>query len=351
MSNTSKNVDKIDYASSGVDVNRGYETVDKIKDHAKSTFDSRVLGGLGSFGAAYDIKGLGGSHPILVSATDGVGTKLKYADILNKHDTIGIDCVAMCVNDLICCGAKPLFFLDYIAQSKINPDKVASIVSGIADGCRQSECALIGGETAEMPGFYKKEEYDIAGFAVGIVDKSKYIDGSKIQAGDIVIGLASNGLHSNGYSLVRKLLGEDKSTLEQLFVALECTLAEEVLKPTRLYAKTILSLISQFEIRGIANITGGGWIENMPRMLPQDTHIVAYKNKHDILPIFDILQAKSNLSDQEMFNTFNMGIGMALVVKKDIANQVIKVAKELGEQAWEIGRIEQGLIKENIVLN
>ncbi|MDE7395079.1 MAG: phosphoribosylformylglycinamidine cyclo-ligase, partial [Clostridiales bacterium] len=258
----------MDYKEAGVDVTAGYKAVDLMKKHVKSTFDKNVLGDLGSFGGFYSIAAYAAGEPVLVAGTDGVGTKLKYAFAADKHNTVGIDCVAMCVNDVICQGAKPLLFLDYMAVGKLFPEQAEQIVSGVAEGCRQSQCALIGGETAEMPGFYPVGEYDLAGFCVGIVDKKKVINGSTINAGDILVGLKSSGIHSNGFSLVRKLLGEDAAELKKHNQTVGKSLLEEVLTPTRIYVKTALSLIEKFDIKGIAHITGGGFIENIPRIVP-----------------------------------------------------------------------------------
>jgi phosphoribosylformylglycinamidine cyclo-ligase len=259
----------ISYRDAGVDVERGYDAVERYKKHVKSTFNANVLGGLGSFGGFYAIADDKLADPVLVSGTDGVGTKLRYAFLADKHDTIGIDCVAMCVNDVVCQGAKPLFFLDYFAVGKLNPVLAESVVSGVAEGCRQSGCALVGGETAEMPGFYKREEYDIAGFAVGAVERSRLIDNTHARAGDIIVGLASSGAHSNGYSLIRRLFGEDAVTLNTQIYFLDATLAKVLLEPTRIYVKPVLRLVDEFPIHGIAHITGGGFHENLPRMLPK----------------------------------------------------------------------------------
>ncbi|MGN0796829.1 MAG: phosphoribosylformylglycinamidine cyclo-ligase, partial [Christensenellales bacterium] len=275
----------------------------------------------------------------LVAGTDGVGTKLKYAFVLDKHDTIGIDAVAMCVNDIVCQGAKPLLFLDYIALSKLEPNKVATIVKGVAEGCCLSGCALIGGETAEMPGFYAKDEYDIAGFAVGIVNKKKIINGKKIKVGDKLIGLASSGIHSNGYSLVRKLFGEDKESLNKYNETLGCTPAEVVLTPTRIYVKTILSIIEKFEIKGIAHITGGGFIENVPRIIPKGMGVHIDRSSYPLPKLFKALQEIAGIDDTKMCNTFNMGIGMVLAVAPQIANAVTDELNAMGEKAYIIGEV------------
>jgi phosphoribosylformylglycinamidine cyclo-ligase len=340
--------DKLDYKSAGVDVDRGYRTVELIKEHAHSTQNERVLAGLGGFGAMFDIKGLGGQNPVLVAATDGVGTKLKYAEIFDKHDTIGIDCVAMCANDIVCQGAQPLFFLDYIAQSRIKPNKVAQVVKGMAQGCKQAGMSLIGGETAEMPGYYNNDKYDVAGFCVGIVDKSHIIDGSLVESNDVVIGLASSGLHSNAFSLVRKLFGHDKDQLLQFESQIGNPLAQELLKPTVIYVDIILELIKKYKLKGISHITGGGWIENLPRMLPSDKCIVIDKIQHFIPPIFNFIKTKSKLDDKEMYNTFNMGIGMAFSIDCDIVDQVLLECSNLGHKAYVIGKIQDKTDEQSI---
>ena len=299
----------ISYKDSGVDVEKGYEAVKLMKQHVKSTYTQGVLGDIGSFGGFFKMPD-GMKEPVLVAGTDGVGTKLKYAIISGKHDTIGIDAVAMCVNDIVCQGAKPLFFLDYFATGSLSPEKVATVVSGIAEGCRQSGAALIGGETAEMPGFYPEGDYDIAGFAVGAVDRSKIINGSGIKEGDVLIGLKSSGIHSNGYSLVRKLFGEDISVLEKFDSELGAKPIDVLLTPTRIYVKSILSLIEKVHIKGIAHITGGGFIENIPRIFPEGTGCEIVKNSYDVPAVFRIMQKRAGISDSQIYNTFNMGIGM-----------------------------------------
>lgn len=328
----------IDYKSAGVDVEAGYEAVRLMKEYVKTTYNGSVLGDLGSFGGFYALDDKEDGD-CLVAGTDGVGTKLKYAFVLDKHDTIGIDAVAMCVNDIVCQGAKPLFFLDYIALSKLEPVKVANIVKGVCDGCRQSGCALIGGETAEMPGFYAKDEYDIAGFAVGIVKKNKIINGKSIKAGDVLIGLASSGIHSNGYSLVRKLFGEDKESLSKYNETLGYTPAELVLTPTRIYVKTVLSIIEKFEIKGIAHITGGGFIENIPRIIPKGLGISIDRSSYPLPRIFKALQEIAGIDDRKMCNTFNMGIGLVMAVDPAIASDVVKELENLGEKAYIIGKV------------
>lgn len=328
----------IDYKSAGVDVEAGYEAVKLMKQYVKKTYNGNVLGDLGSFGGFYALDDREDGD-CLVAGTDGVGTKLKYAFVLDKHDTIGIDAVAMCVNDIVCQGAKPLLFLDYIALSKLEPNKVATIVKGVAEGCCQSGCALIGGETAEMPGFYAKDEYDIAGFAVGIVNKKKIINGKNIKVGDKLIGLASSGIHSNGYSLVRKLFGEDKESLNKYNETLGCTPAEVVLTPTRIYVKTILSIIEKFEIKGIAHITGGGFIENVPRIIPRGMGVHIDRSSYPLPKLFKALQEIAGIDDTKMCNTFNMGIGMVLAVDPQIANAVTDELNAMGEKAYIIGEV------------
>lgn len=331
----------ISYKDAGVDVERGYKAVELMKKHTKSTFDANVLGDLGSFGGFYSIENFKFAQPVLVSGTDGVGTKLKYAFLADKHNTVGIDCVAMCANDVVCQGAKPLFFLDYFAVGKLNPFQAEQVVAGVCEGCRQAECALIGGETAEMPGFYTEGEYDLAGFCVGIVDKAKIINGKTIEVGDALIGLKSTGVHSNGFSLVRKLMGEDIKELEKFDKRLNKTIIEEMLTPTRMYVKTILALSNEFNLKGVAHITGGGFIENIPRIFPDGIGGRVNIGSYDRLPIFDILKERSGLKN-ELYNTFNMGIGMVICVKKEDAAAVIAKANSLGEQAFLIGETVTG---------
>lgn len=330
------------YKDAGVDVEAGYEAVRLMKNDVKRTFRPEVLTDIGGFGGLFGLNKDKYEEPILVSGTDGVGTKLKIAFLMDKHDTIGIDCVAMCVNDIVCSGAEPLFFLDYIALGKNRPEKVAQIVKGVADGCVESGCALIGGETAEMPGFYPEDEYDLAGFAVGIVDKKDVIDGKKIKEGDKLIGLASSGIHSNGFSLVRKLLAPRRDKLSEEVKVLGTTLGEELIKPTKIYVKTILDLKDKFELKGISHITGGGFIENMPRMLPEGLGIKIFRDSWPVLPIFGLLQNLGNLDETGMYNTFNMGIGMAIAVDKEIANNVLEYLNKDLEQAYLIGEIVSG---------
>ena len=333
------------YKQAGVDVEAGYESVRLIKDSVKKTVIDGVIGGIGGFGGLFEIP-KGYDNPVLVSGTDGVGTKLKIAFLLNKHDTIGQDCVAMCVNDVTCSGAKPLFFLDYLAVGKNYPEKVAEIVKGVADGCVIAGCALVGGETAEMPGFYPEDEYDLAGFSVGIVEKSKITDGKNAKAGDVLIGIASSGIHSNGYSLVRKIFdlnGENaKENLSEYREELGRTIGEELLTPTKIYVKPLLKLIDEVGIHTVSHITGGGFIENVPRMLPDNLRAVIRKGTWDVLPVFDIMREKAQLSERDMYNTFNMGIGMIVAVEKDNADKALKCLIESGEKAYIIGELING---------
>lgn len=332
----------IDYKSAGVDVEAGYEAVKLMKEYVKTTYDKNVLGELGSFGGFYALDDKEDGD-VLVAGTDGVGTKLKYAFISDKHDTIGIDCVAMCVNDIVCQGAKPLLFLDYLAQSKIDPVKVASIVKGISDGCMESGCALIGGETAEMPGFYADGEYDMAGFAVGIAKKNKIINGSNIVKGDVLIGLKSSGIHSNGYSLVRKLFGEDIAKLDVYNEELGAKPIDVLLTPTKLYVKTILDLIEKYEVKGIAHITGGGFIENIPRILPKGLAAKVDINSYEVPAVFKVMQKLGDIPTEKIYNTFNMGIGMVLAVDKNIADAVVKyLNKNEADSAVIIGEVVEG---------
>lgn len=331
----------ISYKDSGVDVERGYEAVRLMKEHVKSTYTSGVLGDLGSFGGFFampnDIK-----RPVLVAGTDGVGTKLKYAIISGKHDTIGIDAVAMCVNDIVCQGARPLFFLDYFATGALSPEKVATVVAGIAEGCRQSGAALIGGETAEMPGFYRTGDYDIAGFAVGAVDKKKIINGSTIKPGDVLIGLKSSGIHSNGYSLVRKLFGENIYELNQFNDELGAKTIDVLLTPTRIYVKSILELIKNVNVKGIAHITGGGFIENIPRIFPEGVGCVIDTKSYEVPAVFRVMQQKAELTNEQIYNTFNMGIGMVVCVKKHDVKKAIAQLEATGEQCVVLGKTVKG---------
>ncbi len=332
----------ITYKDAGVDIDAGDLFVQKIKPFVKSTFRPEVMTDIGGFGGLFALKKC--KDPVLVSGTDGVGTKLKIAFLTNKHDTVGIDLVAMCVNDIIVQGAEPLFFLDYFATGKLKPQEHSDIVKGIAEGCKQSGCALIGRETAEMPSFYSENEYDLAGFAVGVVEKKKIINGSRIKPGDQLVGFASSGLHSNGFSLVRKVLLEKagygvRDTLSELGHA---TLGEVLLTPTRIYAKTVMTLLKEFDIRGMAHITGGGITENTPRMLPKGAQAAIRKGTWDIPPIFKLIQKKAQVDDNEMYRDFNMGIGLVLAMPKKQAEAVIKKAAKLGEKAYHIGEIVKG---------
>lgn len=327
----------ISYKDSGVDVEKGYEAVKLMKQHVKSTYTQGVLGDIGSFGGFFKMPD-GMKEPVLVAGTDGVGTKLKYAIISGKHDTIGIDAVAMCVNDIVCQGAKPLFFLDYFATGSLSPEKVATVVSGIAEGCRQSGAALIGGETAEMPGFYPEGDYDIAGFAVGAVDRSKIINGSDIKEGDVLIGLKSSGIHSNGYSLVRKLFGEDISVLEKFDAELGAKPIDVLLTPTRIYVKSILSLIEKVHIKGIAHITGGGFIENIPRIFPEGIGCEIVKNSYEVPAVFKVMQKRAGITDSQIYNTFNMGIGMVVCVAESDVKATVSQLESTGEECFVIGK-------------
>ncbi len=331
----------ISYKDSGVDVERGYEAVKLMKEHVKSTYNEGVLGDLGSFGGFFKMpKGM--KEPVLVAGTDGVGTKLKYAILADKHDTIGIDAVAMCVNDIVCQGAQPLFFLDYFATGKLSPEKVATVVSGIADGCRQSGAALIGGETAEMPGFYPDGDYDVAGFAVGVVDKNKIINGSKIKSGDILIGIKSSGIHSNGYSLVRKLWGEDIAELGKYDAELGAKPIDVLLTPTKIYVKSILELIKNVNVKGIAHITGGGFIENIPRIFPEGIGCRIDTKSYEIPAVFAIMQKRAKLTKQQIYNTFNMGIGMVVCVSKRDVEKTISQLESTGESCVILGKTCKG---------
>ncbi len=333
----------ISYKDSGVDVTRGYKAVELMKKYVKTTYDDNVLGDIGSFGGFYAIAGEKMEEPVLVAGTDGVGTKLRYAMLLGKHDTIGIDAVAMCVNDIVCQGAKPLFFLDYYACGRLYPEAEAEVVKGIAAGCRMAGCALIGGETAEMPGFYPEGEYDLAGFAVGIVDKKKVINGKNIAAGDVLLGIKSSGIHSNGYSLVRKLFGDsDKAEMEKYDDRLGGTLAEVLLTPTKIYVRSILSLIEKVPVKGIAHITGGGFIENIPRIFPEGIGCEIDKHSYEVPAVFRVMQEKAGISDEQIYNTFNMGIGMVVCVSPENAAAAKKSLEESGEEVVLLGKTVSG---------
>lgn len=334
----------MDYKSAGVDVEAGYKAVELMKEHVKGTFRNEVIGGLGGFGGLFSIaKAKDMREPVLVSGTDGVGTKLKLAFLTDKHNTIGIDAVAMCVNDVVCSGAEPLFFLDYIACGKNEPEKIAQIVKGVAEGCKQSGCALIGGETAEMPGFYPVDEYDLAGFTVGILDKTKAVDGSEIKSGDALIGIASSGIHSNGYSLVRKIFEPlTEESVKEYYDELGLTLGEALLMPTKIYVKPILELLNKVKVKGISHITGGGFIENIPRMMPKGTKANIKEGTWPVLPIFELLQKLGNVERMSMYNTFNMGIGMVLAVNDEDKEAAVKALEESGEKAYVIGYVSEG---------
>lgn len=336
------------YAKAGVDITAGYKSVELIKKHIAKTNIKGVISSIGGFGGLFELDLKGIKKPVLVSGTDGVGTKLKIAFLMNKHDTIGIDCVAMCVNDIICVGAKPLIFLDYIACGKNYPEKISEIVKGIAKGCVQSNCALIGGETAEMPDFYSKDEYDLAGYSTGIVDKSKIINNSLIKKGDIIIALSSSGIHSNGFSLVRKILNIDNSNINNVVKELgKKSIGEILLTPTKIYVKPILKLLKKIKVKGISHITGGGFYENIPRCIPNRLCAEIEKNKIKILPIFKYIQKIGNIEDRDMFNTFNMGVGMCIIVSKKDAEKTIEILNSCKEDAYIIGKIIEN--KEKII--
>ena len=331
----------ISYKDSGVDVERGYEAVKLMKEHVQSTYTEGVLGDIGSFGGFFQMPKKV-KHPVLVAGTDGVGTKLKYAIVADKHDTIGIDAVAMCVNDIVCQGAKPLFFLDYFATGSLSPEKVATVVSGVAQGCKQAGAALIGGETAEMPGFYAKGDYDIAGFAVGVVDRKKIINASEIKKGDVLIGLKSSGIHSNGYSLVRKLFGEDIDKLTKFDDELDARPINVLLTPTKIYVNSILSLIEKVHVKGIAHITGGGFIENIPRIFPKGIGCEINTSSYELPNVFKVMQKRSGLSAEQMYNTFNMGIGMVVCVREKDALETINQLQLTGEECVVLGKTVKG---------
>lgn len=336
------------YAKAGVDITAGYKSVELIKKHIAKTNIKGVISSIGGFGGLFELDLKGIKKPILVSGTDGVGTKLKIAFLMNKHDTIGIDCVAMCVNDIICVGAKPLIFLDYIACGKNYPEKISEIVKGISKGCVQSNCALIGGETAEMPDFYAKDEYDLAGYSTGIVDKSKIINNSLIKKGDIIIALSSSGIHSNGFSLVRKILNIDNSNINNVVKELgKKSIGEILLTPTKIYVKPILKLLKKIKVKGISHITGGGFYENIPRCIPNGLCAEIEKNKIKILPIFKYIQKIGNIEERDMFNTFNMGVGMCIIVSKKDAEKTIEILISCKEDAYIIGKIIEN--KEKII--
>ena len=334
----------MDYKKAGVDIEAGYQSVELMKKHIQKTMRSEVLGGIGGFSGAFDISSFKDmEEPILLSGTDGVGTKLKLAFLLNKHDTVGIDCVAMCVNDVICAGGEPLFFLDYIACGKNDPEKIATIVSGIAQGCVMSGAALIGGETAEMPGFYPKEEYDLAGFTVGVADKKDLITGKEIKEGDALIGIASSGVHSNGFSLVRNVFKMTEEAVNTYYDALGATLGETLITPTKTYVKAMKSVkAAGVHVKGCSHITGGGFYENIPRMLHDGVQAVINKNSYEVPPIFKMLSVDGDIEEHMMYNTFNMGIGMVLAVAKEDADKTIEALKTADEEAYIIGSVKAG---------
>lgn len=334
----------MDYKNAGVDIEAGYQSVELMKKYVKETMRPEVLGGLGGFSGAFSISAFKDMEkPTLVSGTDGVGTKLKLAFLMNKHDTVGIDCVAMCVNDIACAGGEPLFFLDYIACGKNYPEKIATIVSGVAEGCKQAGAALIGGETAEMPGFYPVDEYDLAGFAVGIVDEKDLITGADIKEGDTLIGIASSGVHSNGFSLVRKVFRMSEEYLNTYYDCLGCTLGETLITPTKIYVKALRDVRKAgVRIKGCSHITGGGFYENIPRMLPEGMRAVVKKDSYPVLPIFKMLQVDGNITEEMMYNTYNMGIGMVLAVDAKDVDQTMEAIKAAGETPYVIGSVESG---------
>lgn len=336
------------YKEAGVDVTAGYKSVELMKKYVQSTYIPGVESDLGGFGGLFapDIKDM--KKPILVSGTDGVGTKLKLAFLMNKHDTIGQDCVAMCVNDIVCCGARPIFFLDYMSLWKNIPEMVATIVKGVTDGCKMAGCALVGGETAEMPGLYSENEYDLAGFSVGIVDQEKMINSESIEVGDVVIGLASSGVHSNGFSLVRKIFNVNEENLKEYREELGKTLGEALIEPTKIYVKPVLKLLEQVNVKGISHITGGGFYENMPRMLNEKVALNIDKDSYEVPAIFKLIQKEGNIPLRDMYNTFNMGIGMAIIVPKDEQEKALEILKEAGETAYVIGEVVEGNKEINI---
>ena len=336
------------YAAAGVDITAGYKAVELMKTHIARTLTAGAMTDIGGFGGLFDLDLTGIEHPVLCSGTDGVGTKLKMAFLMDKHDTVGIDCVAMCVNDIICCGAKPLFFLDYIACGKNYPEKIASIVSGVAEGCVQSGASLIGGETAEMPGFYPVDEYDLAGFAVGVVDKAKILDNSKVCEGDVIIALPSSGVHSNGFSLVRRVFNVERADITTPIEALGGkSIGETLLTPTKIYVKPMLALFDEITVKAVSHITGGGFYENSPRSLPEGYSAKINKSDIRILPIFDLIMKTGNISERDMFNTFNMGVGMSVTVAKEDAERALEILRANGEDAYVIGEVvasDEGVI-------
>lgn len=338
------------YKAAGVDITAGYKAVELMKSHIARTMTSGVVSDIGGFGGLFELDVEGIERPVLVSGTDGVGTKLKIAFLMDKHDTVGIDCVAMCVNDIICCGAKPLYFLDYIACGKNVPERIEAIVKGVAEGCVQSGCALIGGETAEMPGFYPVDEYDLAGYSTGVVDKSKILDKNTVAEGDVIIALPSSGVHSNGFSLVRKVFDVEsadiKSPVEELGGK---SIGETLLTPTKIYVKPMLALFEEVKVKSVSHITGGGFYENIPRSLPQGFSAKINRSDVRVLPIFELIAKVGNIPERDMFNTFNMGVGMSVIVAKEDADKAVEVLKAQGEDAYVIGEVVKG--DEGVVIN
>ena len=334
----------MDYKKAGVDIEAGYKSVELMTEHVKKTMRPEVLGGLGGFAGAFDLSGIKNmEEPVLLSGTDGCGTKVKLAFVMDKHDTIGIDAVAMCVNDIACSGGEPLFFLDYIACGKNYPEKIASIVSGVAEGCLQSECALVGGETAEHPGLMPEDDYDLAGFAVGVVDKKDIIDGSTIKAGDTLIGIASSGVHSNGFSLVRKVFEMTKESLDAYYDELGKTLGEALIEPTRIYVKALKNVKNAgVRIKGCSHITGGGFFENVPRMLPENVRAVIKKDSYPVPALFDLIQKNGNIEEHMMYNTFNMGLGMVIAVNPKDVDATMKAIEDAGDKCYVVGNIVEG---------
>lgn len=334
----------MDYKKAGVDIEAGYKSVELMKEHVKKTMRPEVLGGLGGFAGAFDLSGIKNmEEPVLLSGTDGCGTKVKLAFVMDKHDTIGIDAVAMCVNDIACSGGEPLFFLDYIACGKNYPEKIASIVSGVAEGCLQSECALVGGETAEHPGLMPENDYDLAGFAVGVVDKKDIIDGSTIKSGDTLIGIASSGVHSNGFSLVRKVFEMTKESLDAYYDELGKTLGEALIEPTRIYVKALKNVKNAgVRIKGCSHITGGGFFENVPRMLPENVRAVIKKDSYPVPALFDLIQKNGNIEEHMMYNTFNMGLGMVIAVNPKDVDATMKAIEDAGDKCYVVGNIVEG---------
>lgn len=345
-----KNSKSDSYAAAGVDITAGYKAVELMKQHIAKTVTEGVCSDVGGFGGLFELDLQGITRPVLVSGTDGVGTKLKIAFLMDKHDTVGIDCVAMCVNDIICVGARPLFFLDYIACGKNVPEKIADIVKGVSDGCVQSGAALIGGETAEMPGFYPIEEYDLAGYSTGVVDKSKIIDNSTMKAGDVILALPSSGVHSNGFSLVRKVFDVDHADLKKPVAELGGkSLGETLLTPTKIYVKPVLALLDEVRVKGISHITGGGFYENIPRSIPDGLCATIQRANVRVLPIFNLIAKEGQISEHDMFNTFNMGVGMSIVVAPEDADKALAILQEQGEDAYVLGTITEGTEKIQIL--